>query len=510
MAERITVLIASVKEREEQLRIVIERIAKRQTERDIHAMVVLNFYDSVPEWIKQYVFVTAIINPTNKKAHDAIWQYTPDSGYVFVMDDDIYYPLDYFEKFIKALRRHEHKAVCTCHGSNIQMPACDYMESRQTYGFTDKLDRDIFNDLAGVGVCAFHTDTLKPQLSDFPIQFMRDMFFSALCLKEGAKIINIQRDADWLRPLATTGQTVYDATCNNEGLRELKNTVFKDKFLPQLNKQANGFNDQYVLISYHTDGTNDAGWSNLLSTTLTTLVDVNPNVNIIVFSDKQKDFSFWNNDYSATVKRPVMTRYVTPEEMAIGRMGCKMVTQYGLIQQLPEGSQAISADADLYFLHNPFEAFKQKTFDIGVTTRPEPYKYSINGGVVMFNVNAKTNNILQLLKDNVYDIYVHGHRTWDVLERFEKMHSHDAQANRNDWYCDQDAWCVAYLVREDLADSGTRIIDVGPYWNFCPHADGDQTASGKAKLLRAYHDESAGVLHLKSRLKELLFAGLLP
>jgi len=508
MAEKITILIASVLEREHQLKIVLNRIASQIGYHNIDVHVVLNFYDEIPIWAPSYtIFCKFHLNPTNKKAHDAIWEYVPKDGYVFVMDDDIYYPLDYFDKLIKALRRHEHKAVCTCHGSNIQLPAKDYMESRQTWGFTDSLDRDIFNDLAGVGCCAFHTDTIRPQLSDFPIQFMRDMFFSALCLKKGMKIINIQRDADWLRPMHATGETVYDVTYNNEGLRELKNTVFKDRFLPALNRRTNGLSDQYVLIQHTGDGKQ---WHDLLSTTMRTLVDVNPNVNIIVFSDQQKDFSFWDENYLATVKRPVLTRYITPKEMAIGQMGCKMVTQYGLIQTLPEGSQVISADADLYFLRDPFKAFDWFYFDIGVTTRCEPYKYPINSGVVMFNVNRHTDGFLAHLTRNVYAVYGHGRRTWDALEAFEKKHGHDAQANRNSWYCDQDAWCVAYEQREGIARNGTKIVDVGPYWNFCPHADGDQTASGKAKLLRAYHDESVGVLHLKSQLKSLLFEGLLP
>ena len=516
MSEKITVLIASVKQREQQLEIVIDRIAQQHGEYKITVHLVLNFYDEIPAWLSQFDFAVPHLNPENTNAHDAIWNYVPRDGYVFVMDDDIYYPLDFFDKLIDSLERHKRRVVVTAHGSNIITPAIDYMMSRQTWGFTDRLERDIFNSLCGVGVCAFNTDTIKPKLEDFRIPFMRDLYFSKLCLRENVKIVNIQRPEKWLMPLTTPGTSVYDTTVDNVDFRALKNQVFKTEFLPLLHKSQHGTNNQWVLI-------NDAPKfdERLLSKTLSTLVDVSPNVNIAVFSDRQKDYSFWNDRWGAQTsarnqpggKRPVLTVYVTPEEMAIGRMGSKMVTQYRFINALPDGSQVISADADLYFLRNPFTAFYMYPFDIGVTTRCEPYKYSINGGVVMFRVNARTKCWLDFAIQEAYSIYGSDKkRSWDILEQFEKKHGHNAQQNRNSWYIDQNFWCCSFDNPEEVYNfSGARILDIGPTFNYCPHSDGSQKqiALGKAKLMRAYHDESVSVLHLKSQLKELLFAGLL-
>ena len=501
--ENITVLIASVKEREGQLKLVLDCI-ENQRFFNLHPTkvtvnLVLNFYADWPDWLGLYsnICLHPYLNPNNKKAHDAIWQYMPDDGYVFVMDDDLYYPLDYFDKLIAAIERHERRAVVTCHGSNIILPASDYMRSRATYGFSDELPRDIFNDLCGVGCCAFHTDTLKPTVEDFPIQFMRDLFFSTLCLKEEVSVVNIQRTAQWLMPLQTTGTTVYDETCNNGELRDLKNTVFKDRFLPQLHKSQHGLNDQYVLIAQTGDFDR-----RLLDTALSTLVDVNPKVNIIVFSDVQKDFSFWSGGYSTKVKKPVMTRYVTPDEYRLGRAGSKVLTQYRLIMSLPKGSKVLLSDADVLFLRDPMKAFDTE-FDLGVTTRDEPYLYPINAGIYYMRVSDKLNDYLQFVIDNLHT------PNWPEFEKYQKRFGHKG----TDWCWGQDSLCVTYQHAEQMKEwFGIDVVDLGYYWNMCPHADGtaEQIASGKAKLLRAFHDESVATLHLKSKLRELLFDGLLP
>ena len=531
--EPITVLIASVKEREEQLKIVLNRLLHQTKWQWINCHVVLNWYDEVPVWIKNLgCQVKSHINQTNKHAHDSIWQFMPNDGYVFVCDDDLLYPSNFFYKLIEAIERHRRRWVCTAHGSNITLPAADYMDARHTYGFSDRLERDIFNDVAGVGCCAFHVSTLQPTLQDFPIPFMRDLYFSLLCKKNDVKIVNVQRPSQWILPLATSGSTVYDETLNNKQLRSLKNRVMKEQLLPALHCANNvgsaSDQGQYVLIT-------DYGFdSRLISKTLETLDEVtDEQTNIIVFSDELKDYSFQSQGVEAiydNTKRSVLTQYVTPDERKIGRMGSKVLTQYRFILGLPNGSRVISADGDLYFLRDPFQAFDfivngfdlsengklemreakssqqidvlaKDKFDIGVTTRCEEYQYPINGGVVMFRVNDQVKDFLRFLIEQLYNL------TDPDLISYQKQFGHEG----TDWYIDQDMWNVAYLSDDKLKEHyNVKITDVGCSFNYAPHADGEQTESGKAKLMGAFLDESVHVLHLKSRLKELLFEGLLP
>lgn len=518
--EKITVLIASVKEREAQLKIVLNRLINQcmgQYE-FVEFYVVLNWYKEVPEWIKGLVWkVTPHLNPANKHAHDSVWQFIPDDGYVFICDDDLMYSREYFEKLIAAIERHERRAVVTAHGSNIVLPAGDYMDARRTYGFSDRQDRDIFNDLCGIGCCAFHTDAFKrdnksflPSLQNFPLQFMRDLYFSLHCSKNNVPIVNVKRPSNWILPLQTLGSTVYEETLNNASLRALKNRVMKEQLFPALHCKNHDGTGQYVLIT-------DYGFDKrLMDKTLETLDEVSDEqTNIVVFSDELKDYSFNSQGVEAVydnVKRSVLTQFVTSDERKIGRMGSKVLCQYRFILGLPNGSRVISADGDLYFLRDPFQAFTKEfrgldNFDIGVTTRCEPYKYPINGGMIFFSVNDQVKDFLRFLIEQVYEM------TDPDLISYQKRFGHDKQGNPADWYIDQDMWNVAYLGDDRLKEHyDVKITDVGCTFNFAPHSDGtpEQIAAGKAKLMRAYHDESVHVLHLKSRLKELVFEGLLP
>ena len=225
----------------------------------------------------------------------------------------------------------------------------------------------------------------------------------------------------------------------------------------------------------------------LLAKSLETL-DKEADCNKIVFSNKIKNYGL-----------NVLTQYVIPKEVEIGRAGSKIVTHFRFIQGLPNGSSVISADADLYYLDDPFTAFRQD-FDIAVTTRPGTYHYPINQGVVMFRVNDRVRNFLDFLIGQIFE------RTWPELIEFQKRFNHTG----NDWSIGQDMMCVAWLNKEEIQKRfGVKIVDIGYEYNYCPHADGIQTIFGKEQLMTAYELKTVSVLHLKSRLKELLFDGFI-
>lgn len=472
---KIIALIASVAEREEQLKIVLHRIYNQVDE--IH--LVLNWYEKIPIWLEGATKIIVHPNPENKNAHDSVWNYVTEQAYYLILDDDLYYPEDYTNKMIKAIERHKRRAVITAHGSYFSRPVTDYFHCRTTYGFSDYLERDIFVDLAGCGAVAFHSSTIQPTLQHFPIPFCRDLWFSILCAKKKVKIVNLKRIKGWILPLKTPGDTIYDLSRKDKRLKQIKGRILKEQFLPLLycNQEIN----KYCLITdYDFDKL-------LLDKTLETLSKVS-DCNTLVFSNRAKRYG-----------ENILTQHVIPEELAMGAMGSKVLIHYRFISGLPNDSEVISADADLYYLKDPFFAFKMhKDFDIAVTTRPYKYHYPINGGVVMFRVNNRVRGFLNFLASQIFK------RTWPELIFYQKQFNHTG----NHWYIDQDMICVAWLFKEDMQKRfGVKIVDVGPYFNYCPHADGASTEDGKRKLMEAYENKSAAVLHLKSRLKELLFSG---
>lgn len=483
MSEKRTAFVASVKEREQQLRIAINSISGQVDL--IH--LVLNWYQEIPEWVKENPKIFPHLNPSNKNAHDSVWTYlnaentvisvNKQDQYFFIFDDDFIYPADYVEKFIETINRYKKKAVVTAHGANILRPVESYFKCRSVYGYSDRLMGDIYVDMAGCGVTAFHSSTIRPILQNFPVPYCRDLWFSILCAKNKVPIISLTRPADWIKPLATPGESVYEVSQNNASLIHMKDRILKEAFLPLLFCDRD--NDDYCLIT-------DYSFDELLvNATLETLRNTSV-CNKIIFADKTRSYG-----------EDCLTQYVTPDELALGTQGSKVITQYRFIRGLKDEARVISADADLYFLKNPFDAFN-KDFDIGVTTRPYPYQYPINAGVVMFRVNDCVRDFLDFIMGQV------SKRTWEPLIEWQDRFGHQG----NEWYIDQDIWCVAFENKSYIREKfNVRIADIGPRYNFCPHADGAHTNHGKDLLMEAYRNKSAHVLHLKSRLKELLIEG---
>ena len=504
-----TVLCASVKGREQQLKVALKSIYDQVDE--IH--LVLNWYMEVPGWIQNLTKIYTYLNPTNQNAHDAIWfrvigleaidnlandhELKIDnyqSRYYFAIDDDLLYPANYVAEMIKCIERHERNAVITAHGANIVRPVKDYFECRRTYGFSDRLERDIFVDMSGVGVSAWHSSTIKPTPNDFPVPFCRDLWFAILAKKNDVPLVSLRRPSKWILPLQTEGETVFELTHSNEKLKALKNRILKEQLLPLLfcNYTHRGF-DKYVLMTDY--GFDRRLVDNSLSTLRKAELENDKPCNKIVFTNELQKYG-----------EDVLTQFVTDGEKSIGICGSRILTQYRFMKSLPNGSKIITADCDMHYVRNPFTAFDIGIFntftnsewDIAVTTRAQEYQYPINSGIVFFKISDRVRNLLDYLMAEIYD------RTWFELMQYQRKFGHQG----NDWYIDQDIWCCCWLYKKLIKDRfDVTIIDAGPKYNYCPHSDGSETENGKRIAMEALQDKSISVLHLKSRLKELLFDG---
>lgn len=234
----------------------------------------------------------------------------------------------------------------------------------------------------------------------------------------------------------------------------------------------------YVLITNYGD-------NSLIDISLKSLRKVS-DCQVVIFSDKPIDYGY--NSKTIAVSQDVLN---------IGIMGSKMITHYQFVQQRKTGDKIISADNDLFYLSDPFTAF-ENSFDIGLTTRHYKWHYPINGGVVMFKAGYNLKSFLTFVLSQLKEV------TWKPLKEFQNKFSHSG----NNWYIDQDIWCTAWNERQILKERlNLNIEDIGYRYNFCPHSDGDRTEIGKHELMDAYTNKSVAVLHLKSRLKELVLDG---
>lgn len=234
------VFIASIKGREQQLKIVIDALYEQV---DL-IYLVLNWYEEIPKWISALEKVRPHLNLENKNAHDSVWVYVEAENiisklekrerYFFICDDDLLYPADYIDKLIETIDKYDRRVVVTVHGAVIQKPVESYFQCRLTHHFITELKKDKLVDMAGCGTVGFHSSTIQPNISNFPVVFCRDLWFSILCKKLNVSIICIKRLAHWIEPIKTSGDTVFEASNRNEKLKTLKDRILKEIFAPLL------------------------------------------------------------------------------------------------------------------------------------------------------------------------------------------------------------------------------------------------------------------------------------
>ena len=67
-------------------------------------------------------------------------------------------------------------------------------------------------DVAGTGVCGFHTSYFKPEIWNSPYKKMSDIIFSLEARKQNKKIILAKHEQNWLK-----AQWVDDSIFNSRG-----------------------------------------------------------------------------------------------------------------------------------------------------------------------------------------------------------------------------------------------------------------------------------------------------
>jgi len=229
--DKITVLMASIPQRSTNLKRVINTLYPYVDE----IRLVLNDYESIPEWIKEKSKIISLLNNPDKYTSNSVWLAMGGiNGYVFTCDDDILFPPDYVPTLISKIKEYNNKAIITLYGEIAKRPFTKYNKGRYAIGFfwENKCDREM--DIAGAGCSLFHTDGMKPTLVDFPDIYSRDLWFSILAHKNNLPIIRIKSANRWLRPCKSEGPEICRIWRANKDLRERREYVFKNILIPLL------------------------------------------------------------------------------------------------------------------------------------------------------------------------------------------------------------------------------------------------------------------------------------
>ena len=248
---------------------------------------------------------------------------------------------------------------------------------------------------------------------------------------------------------------------------------------------------QYTCITYHVAD------NNVFETCLRSLRQVS-DCQLIVFTDNvPEDLRVeWERQYG------VKWKVVPPSAMKGKRAAFKVKSLNRFACKLPVGSQVLAADVDLYFMEDPFTAFGVADFQLAVTTRGYSYHTPINAGVYFYRVNKSLKEFLKFHTQQVF------HPSWETYVSIRKTLQHARFGL--DWTVGQDFLYAVWQEKQWVEKTfGVRVVDVGPGYNYCPDTDGGRCAQGLIEARKAYAAQEVKVLHLKSKLKELVYSGLL-
>ena len=150
--------------------------------------------------------------------------------YFFTCDDDLLYSPDYVQRTIEQIERFN--CIVTYHGRKLQGLGRNYYTGHKAFRFMDRLDDDLFIDVAGTGVTAFRTDYFfAPDLWKSEDKLMSDLVFSLEATKQGKDIVLLKHEKGFIKdlqaPLETSIHYREWRKCNRQN--EIADEIFKLK-----------------------------------------------------------------------------------------------------------------------------------------------------------------------------------------------------------------------------------------------------------------------------------------
>lgn len=230
--------------------------------------------------------------------------------------------------------------------------------------------------------------------------------------------------------------------------------------------------------------------NNVMATALHTLRVSGYDGAVVIIYDKLHDelIAEWKWFYS-----PI--HFVKTKEMKFRCFDKIGVIRDFVVTSVENNSKIGVFDADLYFKHNPSDAFEDG-FDLLMTGRKdENFPFPINSGVYFLTKTEETCRFLQWYRAEAFSCESWQYRQW------EEVFKHRNKCGLR-WWVDQDLLCLLHLHSELLP--ALRRKTLGWEWNCCP-----RTSKPEAELfmINQFHNPDVKILHLKGRLKRMIYNG---
>jgi hypothetical protein len=208
VAEHVEASVASIPQRHKQLRSVL---ATLRGQVDV-LRVYLNGYKGTPGWVRHYADDVVHSDRAGDRGDAGKFYWCQQGrGVQLTVDDDIAYPDGYAQSMVAVLRRFGMKVGAGVHGVLLREPLLSYYADRTSLHFASELEQDTPVHVLGTGCLAYHAESLALKLEDFEAPNMADVWFALAAQRQRLPLVAIARRKDWLRPLPTSGPTIYDA-----------------------------------------------------------------------------------------------------------------------------------------------------------------------------------------------------------------------------------------------------------------------------------------------------------
>lgn len=227
--------------------------------------IVLNEYDTVPEFLSGYKNVNAIIPDHDTKDAGKFLPDCTQADYVLLVDDDIVYPSDFVALSIARMRAlgpgrflggyhcsiYRRPALCPISISSIKANIRFWVSPHQIARFREVLhfghsvSNSVIVNQIGSGAAILRGSDMPPYAFMRSSQKYVDVRLARWCFEQGIVCVNLPRERDWLRLSDSEGiefeETIYrDFTLKHHKhvAKEIRAFAFKDRRVGHVPKTA--------------------------------------------------------------------------------------------------------------------------------------------------------------------------------------------------------------------------------------------------------------------------------
>lgn len=147
-------------------------------------------------------------------------------GVYLSCDDDILYPENYVEIILKALKKYPNTWL-TFHGRKLRGMNLPYYTGHHVYQCLRSVESDYQIDVPGTGVSAFHTDTIKFDITSWEDYRMSDLMVGLELAKARVRTICLKHKMFWIKSAEThLLESIHRREYKNERQNQIANTIY--------------------------------------------------------------------------------------------------------------------------------------------------------------------------------------------------------------------------------------------------------------------------------------------